>query len=154
MCTGGASYPSTGSTGDGYKFAKNLGHSVVKPVPSLVPFVIEEDWCKELQGLSLKNVGLKLFLSKGDEKEKSAGKKKKADKPVYDGFGEMLFTHFGVSGPLVLTASCHYEENAKARLLLDLKPALSEEQLDKRILRDFEGAFGRTVSNKAYSCYD
>ena len=147
VCTGGASYPSTGSTGDGYKFAKNLGHSVVKPVPSLVPFVIEEDWCKELQGLSLKNVGLKLFLLKGDEKEMSAGKKKKADKPVYDGFGEMLFTHFGVSGPLVLTASCPYEENAKARLLLDLKPALSEEQLDKRILRDFEGAINKQFKN-------
>ena len=146
VCTGGVSYPSTGSTGDGYKFAKELGHSLVKPVPSLVPFVIEEEWCKDLQGLSLKNVGLKLFLSK-DENDKPSVKKKKADKPVYDGFGEMLFTHFGVSGPLVLTASCHYEENAKGKLLLDLKPALTEEQLDKRILRDFEGAINKQFKN-------
>lgn len=136
VCTGGVSYPSTGSTGDGYKFAKELGHSVISPVPSLVPFEISEKWCRDLQGLSLKNVGLKLFIE---------GSKK--NKPVYDGFGEMLFTHFGVSGPLVLTASCHYEKDKNAGLLLDLKPALSEEQLDKRVLRDFEEGLNKQFKN-------
>ena len=136
VCTGGVSYPSTGSTGDGYKFAKELGHNVISPVPSLVPFEISEKWCRDLQGLSLKNVGLKLFIE---------GSKK--NKPVYDGFGEMLFTHFGVSGPLVLTASCHYEKDKNARLLLDLKPALSEEQLDKRVLRDFEEGLNKQFKN-------
>ncbi len=136
VCTGGVSYPSTGSTGDGYKFAKELGHSVISPVPSLVPFEIGEKWCRDLQGLSLKNVGLKLFIE---------GSKK--NKPVYDGFGEMLFTHFGVSGPLVLTASCHYEKGKNAVLLLDLKPALSEEQLDKRVLRDFEEGLNKQFKN-------
>jgi predicted Rossmann fold flavoprotein len=137
VCTGGLSYPSTGSTGDGYRFAKDLGHTIVKPLPSLVPFEIKENWCSELQGLSLKNVGLKLFFENGSKK----------NKPVYDGFGEMLFTHFGVSGPLVLTASCHYEPDKAARLLLDLKPALSEEQLDKRVLRDFEDGLNKHFKN-------
>ncbi|MCR5403206.1 MAG: NAD(P)/FAD-dependent oxidoreductase [Butyrivibrio sp.] len=138
VCTGGMSYPSTGSTGDGYAFARNLGHSIVPPLPSLVPFEIGEGWCKTLQGLSLKNVGLKMFFEE-------SGKKKK--KPVYDGFGEMLFTHFGISGPLVLTASSYYERGMGAHLFLDLKPALSEEQLDKRILRDFDDAPNRQFKN-------
>ncbi|WP_029230706.1 NAD(P)/FAD-dependent oxidoreductase [Butyrivibrio sp. VCB2006] len=154
VCTGGVSYPSTGSTGDGYKFAKDLGHSIVTPLPSLVPFEIKEEWCKELQGLSLRNVGLKMYLepkkakaeASGEEKKTEGGKKKK-EKPVYDGFGEMLFTHFGVSGPLVLTASCHYEKDRQARLLLDLKPALTEEQLDKRVLRDFEDGLNKSFKN-------
>ena len=160
VCTGGLSYPSTGSTGDGYLFAKELGHSVVAASPSLVPFEVSESWVKELQGLSLRNVGLKLFLEKGNGKtaategSHSAGDGKasgkgadKESKPVYDGFGEMLFTHFGVSGPLVLTASCFYEKDKPAHLLLDLKPALSEEQLDKRVLRDFEEGLNKQFKN-------
>ncbi len=149
IATGGKSYASTGSTGDGYAFARNLGHSIVEPRPSLVPFEVREEWCQRLQGLSLKNVGLKLFMEKSeDNKEgsvKSNGKKK--NKPVYDGFGEMLFTHFGISGPLVLTASCFYDKEKKGRLLLDLKPALNEEQLDKRVLRDFDDAPNRQFKN-------
>lgn len=133
VCTGGMSYPSTGSTGDGYRFARDLGHTVIPATPSLVPFEVEEDWCTDLQGLSLKNVGLKLFMDK--------------PKAVYDGFGEMLFTHFGVSGPLVLTASCYYDKDKKGRFLLDLKPALDEQQLDKRILRDFDDAPNRQFKN-------
>ena len=143
ICTGGMSYPSTGSTGDGYRFARDLGHTVVPLRPSLVPFEIEEDWCPDLQGLSLKNVGLRLFMEDA-EKGKAPAKKVK---PVYDGFGEMLFTHFGVSGPLVLTASCYYDKDKKGRLLLDLKPALDEQQLDKRILRDFDDAPNRQFKN-------
>lgn len=142
VCTGGMSYPSTGSTGDGYKFARSLGHTIVEPEPSLVPFEIKETWCRELQGLSLKNVGLKMFL---DDEE--ADSKKKKQKPVYDGFGEMLFTHFGVSGPLVLTSSCYYQKKKKYRLVLDLKPALTEEQLDKRVLRDFEDNLNKSFKN-------
>jgi predicted Rossmann fold flavoprotein len=133
VCTGGMSYPSTGSTGDGYRFARDLGHTVIPATPSLVPFEVEEDWCTDLQGLSLKNVGLKLFMDK--------------PKAVYDGFGEMLFTHFGVSGPLVLTASCYYDKDKKGSFLLDLKPALDEQQLDKRILRDFDDAPNRQFKN-------
>ena len=135
VCTGGMSYPSTGSTGDGYKFARDLGHTIVTPQPSLVPFETQEEWCKDLQGLSLRNVGLKMFL----ESKKS--------KPVYEGFGEMLFTHFGISGPLVLTASCYYEKDKSAKIFLDLKPALSEEQLDKRVLRDFEEGLNKSFKN-------
>ncbi len=146
VATGGMSYPSTGSTGDGYGFARNLGHSIAAPLPSLVPFEIREDWCRSLQGLSLKNVGLKLFQDK-DDKNATGGGSKKKNKPVYDGFGEMLFTHFGVSGPLVLTASCYYDKEKNGRLLLDLKPALDEEQLDKRVLRDFEDAPNRQFKN-------
>ena len=151
VCTGGVSYPSTGSTGDGYEFAKSAGHSIKEPRPSLVPFETKEDWCRELQGLSLKNVGLKLFLSKKDADKKSDNtdntKNSKKKKPAYEGFGEMLFTHFGVSGPLVLTASCHYEKDMKAELVLDLKPALSEKQLDARVLRDFEEGLNKQFKN-------
>ncbi len=165
ICTGGLSYPSTGSTGDGYDFAKSLGHSIVEPVPSLVPFETKEDWVKDLQGLSLKNVGLKMYLedeissdstlkaekiSESGAKIDTAGGKKgknKKSRPVYEGFGEMMFTHFGVTGPLVLTASCYYEKKKKAKLFLDLKSALSEEQLDKRILRDFGEAPNKQFKN-------
>ena len=139
VCTGGMSYPSTGSTGDGYRFAKDLGHSIVTPAPSLVPFEIKESWCKDLQGLSLKNVGLKMFTL-----DSRSAKKRK---PVYDGFGEMLFTHFGISGPLVLTASCYYDKEKQYELFLDLKPALNEEQLDKRVLRDFEEGLNKSFKN-------
>lgn len=123
ICTGGISYPSTGSTGDGYRFAERTGHRVRECSPALVPFRIAEKWCVGLSGLSLKNVSVVML----------SGKKR-----LYEGFGEMLFTHFGVSGPLVLSASSSYHGEKDAKLFIDLKPALDEEQLDKRILRDFE----------------
>lgn len=126
LATGGLSYPSTGSTGDGHRMAEAAGHKIKQCLPSLVPFEITEKWCATLQGLSLKNVSLTMY---------------DGTKKVYQGFGEMLFTHFGVSGPLVLSASSFYGKCKKkdaVTLELDLKPALSEEQLDKRILRDFE----------------
>lgn len=157
MCTGGLSYPSTGSTGTGHKIARELGHKVTEMKPSLVPFEIKEDWCKELQGLSLKNVAVKLEQLPPAAKDTagsegaSGGKKKK--KIVYDGFGEMLFTHFGVSGPLILTSSCYYEEKDKKGnpleyvIHLDLKPALTIEQLDKRVQREFEVSRNRQFKN-------
>ncbi len=123
IATGGASYPLTGSTGDGYNFAKDLGHTIVDLKPSLVPLVVKEDYIGKLQGLSLKNISVTLM---------SDGKK------VYEDFGEMLFTHYGLSGPVVLSASSHMRKNAKYTLSVDLKPALDESVLDKRILRDFE----------------
>jgi len=123
IATGGASYPLTGSTGDGYNFAKDLGHTIVDLKPSLVPLVAKEDYIGKLQGLSLKNISVTLM---------SDGKK------VYEDFGEMLFTHYGLSGPVVLSASSHMRKNAKYTLSVDLKPALDESMLDKRILRDFE----------------
>ena len=124
IATGGVSYPSTGSTGDGYTFAKKTGHTVVTPVPSLVPLEIKENWCKELQGLSLKNTGLKMYSG---------------SRPVFEDFGEMLFTHFGVSGPMVLSASSYYpvKKNDDCRIVLDLKPALTDEMLDERLIREF-----------------
>ncbi len=126
LATGGASYPGTGSTGDGYKVAKRLGHTIVDLKPSLIPLVISEDWVKELQGLSLKNVSIFLINNKGQK--------------IYTDFGEMLFTHFGVSGPVILSSSRHIlNYNYKdVSLVIDLKPALTEEKLDERIQRDFE----------------
>lgn len=126
VATGGKSYEATGSSGDGYRFALETGHRVKELRPALVPFAVKEEWCRQLQGLSLKNVSVIL------QKDK---------KKIYEGFGEMLFTHFGVSGPLALSASSYYAkkcENAEAGLTIDLKPALSREQLDRRLLRDFE----------------
>ncbi len=133
LACGGLSYPSTGSDGTGYKLAKQAGHSLTVCRPALVPLEVKEDWCKSLQGLSLKNVSVSLW-------------KEGSKKPVYRGFGEMLFTHFGVSGPLILSASSYYgkacgKENGRyleGKLNLDLKPAMEEEKLDKRLLRDFE----------------
>ena len=126
ICTGGLSYPGTGSTGDGYRFAKAAGHHVTKLYPSLVPLKTAEDWCHELMGLSLKNIEITVKNNKG--------------KKVYTDFGEMLFTHFGVSGPVILSASRHIiltiDEGYK--LYIDLKPAMDEKKLDARILRDFE----------------
>ena len=126
VCTGGLSYPGTGSTGDGYRFAKAAGHHVTKLYPSLVPLKTEENWCHELMGLSLKNIEITIKNNKG--------------KKVYTDFGEMLFTHFGVSGPVILSASRHIiltiEEGYK--LYIDLKPAMDEKKLDARLLRDFE----------------
>lgn len=128
IATGGLSYPTTGSTGDGYQMAEKLGHSIAELSPSLVPFEVAGKYPQELQGLSLKNVSVALHC------EGNA-------KPLYQGFGEMLFTHFGLSGPLLLSASCYYhdrkDKNSKCYITLDLKPSLTEEQLDKRILRDF-----------------
>lgn len=135
LATGGLSYPLTGSTGDGHRMAKEAGHKIKPCAPSLVPFETVEDWCRMLQGLSLKNVNLTMY---------DAGKK------VYQGFGEMLFTHFGVSGPLVLSASSFYgkcKHKDEVTLELDLKPALLEEQLDKRVLREFEENQNRQFKN-------
>ena len=123
VCTGGVSYPSTGSTGDGYRFAEKTGHSVTERSPALVPFNIGEKWCGQLTGLALKNVSVTMTDGK---------------RTLYEGFGEMLFTHFGVSGPLILSASSYYNKSKSTMLYIDLKPAMDEEQLDKRILRDFE----------------
>lgn len=140
VAAGGMSYPSTGSTGDGYRFANQLGLSVKQPQPSLVPFSVAESWPLELQGLSLKNVAIRLEnLERGvADPAGRAGKKKK--RPVYEGFGEMLFTHFGVSGPLILSASCHadFEEHPEGFALhLDLKPAMTQEELERRLEREF-----------------
>lgn len=126
LATGGMSYPGTGSTGDGYAMAKRLGHTITPLKPSLVPLIAAEDWVKELQGLSLKNISITVVDKKGKE--------------IYDDFGEMLFTHFGVSGPVVLSLSRHIldYDYKNVKLLIDLKPALSESVLDGRIQRDFE----------------
>ena len=125
LCTGGMSYPATGSTGDGYKLASEAGHSIIAPKPSLVPLEIKEKFCADLEGLSLKNINLALYEN---------------DKKVFFELGELLFTHFGISGPLALSASSHIRDTQSKsyRIKLDLKPALSEEQLDKRILSDFD----------------
>lgn len=137
VATGGLSYASTGSTGDGYRFARELGHTVTDCLPSLVPFNVREDFVKEMQGLSLKNVEISIYNGK---------------KELYREFGEMLFTHFGVSGPLILTASSFVGKLAakqELKLVLDLKPALSTEQLDQRVLRDFEEQKNRSFKNAA-----
>ena len=132
LATGGASYPATGSTGDGYGFARSLGHTVVEPQGSLVPLETAGEDCQRMQGLSLRNVGVKLLNAKG--------------KVLYKDFGELLFTHFGVSGPTVLSASCHLKGEG-CRLVLDLKPALEESKLDARILRDLDMYQNRTMEN-------
>ena len=135
VATGGLSYPSTGSTGDGYRFAKEAGHKVTDCLPALVPFNVRESFVKELQGLSLKNVEIAIYNGK---------------KQVYREFGEMLFTHFGVSGPLILTASSYVGTLAarqELRMTLDLKPALTPEQLDQRILRDFDANPNKSFKN-------
>lgn len=131
VATGGKSYRATGSTGDGYKIAEALGHSIVEPKPSLVPLETEEIY--DLMGLSLKNVGIKIIDKNG--------------KSVYEDFGEMVFTHFGVSGPVILSASSHIRKIDGHRLIIDLKPALTFEQLDARILRDFEAFSRKNFSN-------
>lgn len=135
IATGGLSYQSTGSTGDGYRFARALGHRVTELSPSLVPFNIKEETAGRLQGLSLRNVRAFVYSGK---------------KCLYEEFGEMMFTHFGVTGPLILTASSRIQKQLKKgelRLVIDLKPALSEEQLDKRVLRDFEEAKNKQFRN-------
>ncbi len=136
LATGGVSYPVTGSTGDGYRMAGELGHTVTELRPSLVPLNCHEGFCSRLSGLSLRNVTLSIF--EGDRK-----------KAVYKDMGEMLFTHFGISGPLVLSASAYLRKMGKTeyRAVIDLKPALTEEQLDKRILRDFEAEKNKDFGN-------
>ena len=135
VATGGFSYQTTGSTGDGYRFAKEVGHQVTKIRPALVPLEIKEWYAKELQGLSLRNVTATVFN----------GKKK-----IYEDFGEMLFTHYGVSGPLMLSASSYIGDlldEKELQLVIDLKPALSAEQLDQRVLRDFEENSNKQFKN-------
>ena len=126
LATGGRSYPLTGSTGDGYRMARAAGHTTIEPKPSLVPLNAAEDWCRKLQGLSLKNAAITVM-------DNDSGK------TVYADFGEMLFTHFGLSGPMILSASAHMESMrpGKYTVAIDLKPALSLEQLDKRLCGDF-----------------
>ena len=134
ICTGGLSYPLTGSTGAGYKMARELGHSVSPCRPSLVPLESSDEYCARMQGFSLKNVTLSAYED---------------DKLIFRELGEMLFTHFGVSGPLVLSASSHMRSfgSAKYRLSIDLKPALDEKKLDARLLRDFEKYANRDFAN-------
>lgn len=135
IATGGISYPSTGSTGDGYRFATESGHRMVEPVPSLVPFDTKEEWTRELQGLSLKNVAVEIY----------DGKKK-----LYSDFGEMLFTHFGISGPMILSASARIPAKRfekPLQLVLDMKPALDAETLDVRIRKDFEESINKQFKN-------
>lgn len=133
LATGGCSYPQTGSTGDGYRMLEKLGHTIVPPVGSLVPLVEKGYGCKQMQGLALKNVTLRLVNQKG--------------KTVFEEFGELLFTHFGLSGPVVLSASAHMNEKDAYTVLLDLKPALDEQKLDLRLLRDFEKFQNRDFEN-------
>ena len=137
VCTGGVSYASTGSTGDGHTFAKNVGHKVTKLYPSLVPIVVKEDFVRELMGLSLRNIEIKI----------TDGKKK----VYYEEFGEMLFTHYGVSGPVVLSATSEIadiiEDKGPLYMDIDLKPALTFEQLDARVLREFEENHNKNFKN-------
>lgn len=136
ICTGGLSYPLTGSDGDGYKFAKSLGHHVTDLKPSLVPLVCDGEFCAKLQGLSLKNVALKI-------------ENKNTKKVIFEDFGEMLFTHYGISGPMVLSASAHIQDiNSGAYVAcIDLKPALDDNKLDQRILSDFKKYSNRDFIN-------
>ncbi len=135
IATGGVSYPKTGSTGDGYKWAKALGHKIVPPSPSLVPLDTEEEWGFALAGLSLRNVGVKFINEK--------------NKKVYTDFGEMMFTHTGITGPVILSASAHLRpmERGKYKVLIDLKPALDNKQLDERIQRDFAKSLNKNLDN-------
>ncbi|WP_416197954.1 MAG: NAD(P)/FAD-dependent oxidoreductase [Sporanaerobacter sp.] len=134
IATGGKSYPTTGSTGDGYKFAQKLGHTIVAPKPALVPIEVEETWIKQLQGMTLKNVLLSAYVN---------------NKKIHEEFGEMLFTHFGISGPIVLSMSniINKYQKRNIKLFIDLKPALSEKKLDDRILRDFDKYNNKTIKN-------
>lgn len=132
LATGGVSYPATGSTGDGYEIAKSFGHTIIEPEGSLVPLTSAGADCPDMQGLSLRNVGVKLLDKKG--------------KVLYKDFGELLFTHFGVSGPTALSASAHLKGDG-CRLLIDLKPALDTQKLNDRILRDLEQYRNRSMEN-------
>lgn len=141
IATGGCSYTSTGSTGDGYRLAKACGHKIIPLYPSLVPFTAKEEYVKSMQGLALKNIKIRI------QKEK---------KILFEDFGEMLFTHFGVSGPLILSASSVVNDaihQSELTMYIDLKPALSKEQLDHRILRDFEEARNKQFINAIHKLY-
>ncbi len=140
VATGGISYASTGSTGDGYRFAEVCGHKITALSPALVPFSISEEWCSKLQGLSLKNVQA---VVEADGKE------------IFSDFGEMLFTHYGVSGPLILSASSYFVHKGckRAKLYIDLKPALTDEQLDRRILREFDENKNKQFKNAIASLF-
>ena len=138
VATGGFSYQTTGSTGDGYKWAEKTEHKIVDPYPALVPLEIKEDWPKSLQGLSLKNVNLCF---------------KNGKKVLYEGFGEMMFTHFGITGPLVLSASSYLKNPNGITAYLDLKPALTLEQLDKRLLREFDENKNKQFKNSIGSLF-
>ena len=139
LCTGGCSYPLTGSTGDGYDMAAAVGHTIKPPRGSLVPLEEDGDICAKMQGLALKNVAVRLIDRKG--------------KAIYEDFGELLFTHFGLSGPTILSASAHMKENEQYRIRIDLKPALDEQKLDQRILRDLEKFKNRTIENALQELY-
>ena len=188
LAAGGKSYPATGSTGDGYRMAKALGHSIVPPVGSLVPLVEEGGWCAKMQGLALRNVNVRLYESlppggkvppqgadEGGQRQAAASdqaaaasdttssvtaspchlplKGKAAGKPVFEEFGELLFTHFGLSGPVILSASAHMEPGKAYTVEIDLKPALDEATLDARILRDFGEAKNRSFENALSGLY-
>ena len=139
LATGGKSYPATGSTGDGYRLAAALGHSIVPPVGSLVPLVEDGPWCARMQGLALRNIEIKLLDENG--------------KLVFSEFGELLFTHFGLSGPVILSASSHMEQGKAYIIEIDLKPALDEATLDARILRDFAAVRNRSFENALSGLY-
>lgn len=132
VATGGLSYPLTGSTGDGYRFASELGHTIIETKPSLCPLLSDDFYISELEGCSLKNIAVELFTG---------------GKSVYKDFGEMVFTHDGVSGPVILSASSHYNDSLPAKIEIDFKPALDEETLDKRILRDFSQVKNKIFAN-------
>ncbi len=134
LCTGGFSYPGTGSTGDGHKIAAKLGHNITEIRPSLVPLKTKDKACAELSGVALKNIRLRAYED---------------NKVIFNDFGEMLFAHFGLTGPLILSASAHMGDftNSKYRISIDLKPALSEKQLDERVLRDFSEALNKDFKN-------
>ena len=135
LATGGLSYPLTGSTGDGYKFAKDLGHTIVSPKPSLIGIKVRENFVKDLEKLALRNVAIKVLNSK--------------NKKIYDDFGEMEFTKYGLDGPIIKSASCRMKDTSKEnyKIVLDLKPALDEEKLDKRIIKDFTKYTNKNFEN-------
>ena len=135
LATGGLSYPLTGSTGDGYKFAKDLGHTIVSPKPSLIGIEVQENFVKDLEKLALRNVSIKVLNSK--------------NKKIYDDFGEMEFTKYGLDGPIIKSASCRMKDTSKEnyKIVLDLKPALDEEKLDKRIIKDFTKYTNKNFEN-------
>ncbi|MBU3208363.1 NAD(P)/FAD-dependent oxidoreductase [Clostridium algidicarnis] len=132
LCTGGVSYPQTGSSGDGYRFAKKLGHNIIKAKPSLVPIEIKEEWIKDLQGLSLKNVELSVI---------------KNNKIMFKEFGEMIFTHYGISGPIVLTSSRYVNNKESYKIKIDLKPSLDISTLDNRVQKDFMKYINKDFKN-------
>ena len=167
LATGGKSYPATGSTGDGYRLAKALGHSIVPPVGSLVPLVEDGGFCAKMQGLALKNVNVRLFEAVGGGVLNAPNPSRTetlgpswtpaptlpTGKPVFEEFGELLFTHFGLSGPVILSASAHMEPGKVYIIDIDLKPALDEEKLDARILRDFAESKNRSFENALSGLY-